>query len=299
MSSSRMERKLPIAKHFFKVMMPGFLTELYIPPAFCGQLGEVKSEEAILTSRKGSWHIKIGKRDKGFIYFREGWDNFVQHHGLCLGDFAVFEHIGDMHFNVYVFDSSACEKEFPLKLAREIKREPQVAHEIKREPYVAYEIKKESRVAYEIKKEPRGVNIHENVKHIKREWSLKAAASYSPERPHFVTTIKASNGKPASPYLNIPAEFLKSNNLGQTSSITLRDPSGKLWSAELKSRNTNSLSCNIRTFIANGWYEFYDSNKLKKGDVCLFELNHSTRRSKTVVMDVHIFPQPNLSNNPI
>ncbi|PIN07620.1 hypothetical protein CDL12_19804 [Handroanthus impetiginosus] len=36
------------------------------------------------------------------------------------------------------------------------------------------------------------------------------------------------------------------------------------------------------------WYKFYTSNKLKDGDVCTFELHPHSRRSKTVVMDVHI-----------
>lgn len=36
-------------------------------------------------------------------------------HGLRIRDFIVFEHKGKLVFDVLIFDSSSCEKEFPLR----------------------------------------------------------------------------------------------------------------------------------------------------------------------------------------
>ncbi|XP_059637274.1 B3 domain-containing protein REM9-like isoform X2 [Cornus florida] len=240
MSSSGMDGKLPITRHFFKVMILGFRTKL--------------------------------------------------HHSLNLGDFAVFEHKGKMHFDVYVFDNSACEKEFvpvagkkkkevPVKLARgTIKREP-----------VALTKEFPLKLAHGIKRESNGVSIPLHAKRVKSERPLEEAASNSPRISHFKSTIKPSNGIHHRAYMNVPLEFIKSNNLSQICSVTLRDPSGKLWLVEVRSRNSS-----LRTYwyLANGWHEFFVSHKLKEGDVCAFELNHTTTRAKNVFLDVQIFRAP-------
>ncbi|CAK9178591.1 unnamed protein product [Ilex paraguariensis] len=250
-----MDGTLPITRHFFKVMMPGFLAKASIPPAFCRKLKEERLDEAILTSCKGSWTVKIGKGSKGNIYFEEGWDIFVQQHCLSLGDFVVFEHTGNLHFNTYVFGPNACEKDFSSNLENEEKRAPA------------------------------GVNSPD---HVKGEIPLKASPSYGTGCSHFVSTITASNGSCHNPYMNVPVEFSRSNNLRQISSIILRDPSGKSWPVAIRSIGRGPR-CK-RTHLTNGWLEFYKSNKLKEGDVCIFELNGSAGSSGTFMMDVQIFP---------
>ncbi|CAK9178592.1 unnamed protein product [Ilex paraguariensis] len=142
MPLTRSARELGIGRRFFKIMLPGFHTLLVcfpilrhqlvtpsfsaIPPAFCRRLRGERLEEAILTSCKGSWHVKVGKCDKGRFYFEKGWDEFVQNHNLNVGDFLVFEQKGQMFFNVVVFDRSACEKEFTVELAKDKKQTSKV-----------------------------------------------------------------------------------------------------------------------------------------------------------------------------
>ncbi|XAR61828.1 hypothetical protein NMG60_11016352, partial [Bertholletia excelsa] len=108
-----MDTNLPVSRHFFKVMMPGFLTKLILPPVFCKRFGLKKSSEATLTSCKGSWKVEIGECREEKLCFGAGWHEFARSHELDVGDFAVFEHKGSMHFQVSMFGPSCCEKEFP------------------------------------------------------------------------------------------------------------------------------------------------------------------------------------------
>lgn len=412
MSSTDMEGKLlPISRHFFKVMVPSFLTKLSLPPAFCRKVSGEKSEEAVLTSSKGTWHVKTGKCSKGLICFNEGWDKFVGHHGLNLGDFVVFEHKGDLHFNVSVFDSSACEKEFPAsdqvfipsiserefpaklgndqrkraygdqafdpstckkeisakldndqikratgvqvpgkkeypaklgndqrkstrgdqvfdpstceneihaKLGNDQRKRPHCDQmfdpstcerefiaklgndQRKREPSdpafdpSACEKEFPAKLGYDQRKRGPGdqINIHEHGKHIKRKSPLEEAATYIPGGPHFITTMSSGHGTSHSHYpkVYIPVKFLKESDISENGSLTLRDPSGKPWPVKLHFSRSGFSGKSLQVYMTKGWYEFYTSNKLKDGDVCIFELNRTVTRGRPVMMDVRIFP---------
>lgn len=93
-----------------------------LPPSFCRKLKQEKSEWAMLKSRKGTSKIKVCRNGEGVISFEFGWPQFVDHHNLSIGDFVVFEHVGGLKFNVFVFDHSACEKEFLIESKREINK---------------------------------------------------------------------------------------------------------------------------------------------------------------------------------
>lgn len=87
---------------------------------------------------------------------------------------------------------------------------------------------------------------------------------------------------------DIPAEFASSNNLVRASIVVLQNPSSKLWAVKLCSIDSK---CGKRSALrGKGWHEFYVDNKLKEGDVCLFELDLTRKRSDVVVITVHIFP---------
>lgn len=50
---------------------------------------------------------------------------------------------------------------------------------------------------------------------------------------------------------------------------------------------------NNRAMMSRGWRQFYESNKLRIGDVGTFELNHNPEGSTVASMNVHIFPASN------
>ncbi|PIN16414.1 hypothetical protein CDL12_10932 [Handroanthus impetiginosus] len=108
-----MDGKYGVTRHFFKFMLPGFLDKLVLPPAFCRKLKEENLEHAILTSHQGRKKVNVCKNINGLIIFKEGWKDFAYQNDLSIGDVIVFEHTGGLHFNAIVFDSTACEKQFP------------------------------------------------------------------------------------------------------------------------------------------------------------------------------------------
>ncbi|CAA3002157.1 B3 domain-containing Os01g0723500-like [Olea europaea subsp. europaea] len=110
-----MEENSRVTKHFFKVMSRDFHSKLALPKAFCRNLNEVKL--ANITSAKGIWKINVSRSNSETVFFEEGWGDFVLQHHLAVGDIVVFEHIGEMRFNAFVFDFTACEKEFDNDLA--------------------------------------------------------------------------------------------------------------------------------------------------------------------------------------
>ncbi|KAI3463812.1 hypothetical protein Pfo_020475 [Paulownia fortunei] len=252
-----MEGKIAMARHFFKVMMPGFQEKLNLPPALSETLKEEKSELAILKSRKGMWKINVCRNSEGLICFKDGWPQFAHHHGLSIGDFVLFEHTGDLHFNAFVFDRTACEKEFLIELKKE--------HE----------------------EAPEAVNPNYHPRNTKREPDKESVKSYHSENPHFILTMKPHHAHKDAK-VTIPAEFLRLNKLGQKSSLILRDPRRRAWPVRLLVQKTG----HFRLRMDRGWHDFYVSNELKDGDVCLFDLNPHSLQSTTVLMDVQIFPAP-------
>ncbi|EEF52477.1 conserved hypothetical protein [Ricinus communis] len=279
------------SRRFFRVMMPGFRSKLVrgqyvsckqpLPVAFCRQIKGEGSDRAVVKSSDREWHIKVGKCCDGSLYFEEGWEDFVKHHGLNLGDFVVFEYNGDLVFDAIVFDSSACEKEIPVSInlfSEKMKNKNKNKNKKK---------KKKKKILSDEGKSP-----------------LEDAKSYPTNGPHFITTINASNGPDGISYLpdrkefscacklqHIPVEFAKSQKLDRASIVILRDSSGKLWPVKLCTSDFKFRGKMLkRTAMRKGWLHFYVANKLKKGDVCLFELDLTRKKSYTLVMDVHIFP---------
>ena len=59
--------------------------------------------------------MRLGRSVDGVLSFEEGWEVFVNHHGLNIGEMVVFEHKGKMVFNVVAYESLGSEKEYELQ----------------------------------------------------------------------------------------------------------------------------------------------------------------------------------------
>ncbi|KAL0911196.1 hypothetical protein M5K25_019318 [Dendrobium thyrsiflorum] len=77
--------------------------------------------------------------------------------------------------------------------------------------------------------------------------------------------------------LNIPTHVLKEYDASKLSKTTLRDPSGRSWSVDIKHRVDG------RAVLGHGWFDFCRANNLQVGDICIFELAGGIQ-----AMDVHI-----------
>ncbi|XP_065851031.1 B3 domain-containing protein REM13-like isoform X2 [Euphorbia lathyris] len=216
--------------HFFKPLLPGFQDDFLIPAAYSKYLKEQNCETAMLGSRQGGklWPVKINCRR-----FEDGWKQFVEDHGLQIGDFLVFRHEGDLVFYVLVFDRTSCEKEYPSFTATE-------DHE---------------------QNLPR-----DSISGKKVKTSLEEKASSSVlEYPYSVIQLTPNSIKKSR--LKIPHKFAREHGLyDRLCSMILKDEEGNCWPALLYK------SSNGKTYIAGGWTSYIAAHKLKAGDSLIVEL---------------------------
>lgn len=75
------------------------------------------------------------------------------------------------------------------------------------------------------------------------------------------------------------------NIWGKASGAILRNEGGGVWATRLCVRKVDQL----RVYVGKGWRDFYESNELKPGDVCVFYLNSTS--PATILFDVKICPK--------
>ncbi|XP_065849811.1 putative B3 domain-containing protein REM15 [Euphorbia lathyris] len=242
--------------HFFKPLLPGFEDDFLIPGAFSKYFTEQNCDKAMLGSRQGGklWPVKINGRR-----LEDGWKQFVEDHGLQIGDFLVFRHEGDLVFFVLVFDRTTCEREYPSFIAASTEEEEKIEIEEQNVPEDSSSEKKSE----------------ENEK-VKTSLEAKASSSVL-EYPYSVIQLTPKNIKKSR--LNIPRKFARKSGLyGRCCSMILKDEEGNCWPANLLYKRSSG-----KTYIAGGWPSFCVARKLKTGDLLIVEL---TRNGKIPVLKI-------------
>ncbi|KAF8388726.1 hypothetical protein HHK36_025406 [Tetracentron sinense] len=199
-------------------------------------------EYVILRSCCGkSWRVKING-----LRFEEGWKDFARDHSLRVGDFLVFRYEKDMVFDVLVFDTSACERDYPWF---HFKVDDQMEE-------------KEGKV--EMLKDFKSVTKARRA--MARPKVQAKACSFSHGHPRFKITVKQYILKKGR--LNIPRGFARRNGLtSKCCTMTIRDQKGRSWPVILRHKKSDG-----QVYIGRGWRQFSLANGLKKGDVCTFQL---------------------------
>ena len=86
-----------------------------IPQNFVARLGDELSYVATLTNPKG-YVVRIGiTKKEGKIWFDDGWNEFVQYHSIGVGYFVVFQYRKNSKFQVFVFNTTTCEIQYPSR----------------------------------------------------------------------------------------------------------------------------------------------------------------------------------------
>ncbi|CAJ1975009.1 unnamed protein product [Sphenostylis stenocarpa] len=88
----------------------------YIPPAFSSIVANLVDKKINLNDSSGQqWKVKVSEVNGSFV-FGMGWNVFSLSHGLKVGYLLVFNYIKGFHFDVKIYDTSACEKlGFPVR----------------------------------------------------------------------------------------------------------------------------------------------------------------------------------------
>ncbi|KAJ3693389.1 hypothetical protein LUZ60_008869 [Juncus effusus] len=114
MAASQLGGNKPLSKipRFFKILFPDPFAYLKLPHEFYTYLPHELPKRATLYVPGGTnWHVEIHKND-GDVFFGTGWPEFAKAHDLHTGYFLIFRYEGNMVFNITVFDTTCCDKEY-------------------------------------------------------------------------------------------------------------------------------------------------------------------------------------------
>ncbi|KAK4343556.1 hypothetical protein RND71_036650 [Anisodus tanguticus] len=268
--------KVPPKKpHFFKPILPGFKHGLKIPIGFLKYLkGEDQYEHAILRSADKKWLVKVNGRR-----FEEGnWEEFVEQHNLQLGDILVFKHEGNMEFEVSIFNSNHCNREYAESLHEEETAKKFDLEDLRGNVSLQAKGKKKTdldtdRVSTQdlrgnafLQSEGKKTNLHArrvSTEGVRMETSDITAPTSAKANPPFVSTIYPYSISRC--YFCLPIAFAKSNGLMDRREMILTDEKQRSWSVPIKPRGR-------RFAITRGLQQFMKAYGVQVGDTYKFEL---------------------------
>lgn len=103
--------------YFFKVILAFTIEDkkMKIPPNFVERFGDELSYVATLTNPKG-YVMRVGiTKEDGNIWFDDGWNEFVEYHSIGVGYFVVFQYRENSKFQVFIYNTTTCEIEYPSR----------------------------------------------------------------------------------------------------------------------------------------------------------------------------------------
>lgn len=106
-----------------------------IPPDFSKNFRKILKEKVLLKNKDGkTWYVEVKETAHG-VFFKDGWQNFVDYHGLKIGEFLVFVYDGSYSFVVQIFGINGCKKEIlaSKNIVTNVKSEEEEEEETKKE----------------------------------------------------------------------------------------------------------------------------------------------------------------------
>ncbi|XP_057974176.1 putative B3 domain-containing protein Os03g0621600 [Malania oleifera] len=252
---------------FFKVLIGDFSKQLRVQPAFVKELRGNLCNEATIRGPTGStWSVAVEKDENG-LFFRRGWQDFAEAHGLENGDFLVFLYDGKAHFDIKAYGTNCCEKEIVLAESRDREKPTPTTEKINPPVQPAATRRKRGRVKVDEKSDTstmaeQGINDE--------------CFSFNSRSSCFTATW--SNSRRYA--MIIPRALVIEKELNAHGKMVLKDPSGKSWPVTL------SMMVDCRAVITRGWTAFWRSNKVQTGDTLVFDFGSEPGNP---LVHVHIF----------
>jgi B3 DNA binding domain len=101
-----------VSSLWFIFIIFGVAMVQHIPKNFYKHLPVGLPRRAALVIQRGKfWKVDVCQNEEG-ICFSRGWPEFAKAHDLRMGYFLVFQYEGSMVFNVKVFDTTCCLKDY-------------------------------------------------------------------------------------------------------------------------------------------------------------------------------------------
>ncbi|WCJ33780.1 AP2/B3-like transcriptional factor family protein [Euphorbia peplus] len=249
---------------FFKVVLQANVEEnmLCLPPKFVLENGSQLSDVAKLTVPDGRvWKMKMG-RDDEHVLLQDGFKEFAKYYLLRHGYFLHFKYNGMSSFTVGIFDTTCCEITYSVRNAIDVCDSTPRPTTSKIKTECKEKIRKKQRV------ETRGYMNSDG---------FLSPRHFKSKKPHFEVKLKDHNF--AHGIMYVPTDFYVQHITGPEARrefVEVQVSNGK-WNVALKRKKCG------RVVFGGGWKIFLEDNKLKEGDVCVFEL------IKKNVFKVHLF----------
>ncbi|XP_025885043.1 B3 domain-containing transcription factor VRN1 [Solanum lycopersicum] len=298
------------------IFSPHELCRLRIPKGFASRYCKNILNPVYLEVPNGEvWEVEL-EHSEGHIWLAEGWKDFSDYYSIRRGNFFMFGYNARSHFNVTIFDFSAAEIEYPpaeiesddsidisdvveysseylshdplVKERKRIRQEGEEENDIPVERQTIVIDEEESQlnvVSLVISEdcEEQQSNIVTSKRKEERDEgtadNYQRAKAFKSKNPFIVSFMHPSYvSKPHALY--IPLKFARMYLMRNSGNLVLRVPGKGSWSVKcVMLRKDAKVTC--------GWKAFVLDNKLKYGDVCVFEVINDTKLS---LIDVTIFP---------
>ncbi|XP_059658650.1 putative B3 domain-containing protein At5g66980 [Cornus florida] len=306
---------------FFKVYFPEKSSQqLCVPPAFIKHFNGTIPTKAILKDLSGKcWHVEMEDVENG-VFIKNGWQCFVNHYSVELGDFLVFRYNGNSLFNVRIYGRNGCGKEDSLAIEKTltcVKIEEETEAERTFPKHTNVRKRKYSEIS--CKRSPRSIGLLGPIQlrprriaseSIQEQKVSETAKTTLPKNPYFIATFRTSRtyalvdsaikcftvfqdfklvsrlerrfrGKMFAEK-NIPKCLVNNNNINIKPQMVFRDQNQKSWPVRVVSRKDG------RVDFAQGFRKFLKDNSLRLNDKCIFEFFPGGGRSSSKEIQVQI-----------
>ncbi|KAG2630425.1 B3 domain-containing protein Os12g0592300-like isoform X2 [Panicum virgatum] len=276
---------------FFKLMTGDFAKGTSIPEKFAQNFkGQITGGFELNAPSGKTWHISVDKRGDE-LFLMSGWEDFVKAHELQENDLLLFTCCGNSSFQVLVFEASGCERVSSM-FGNQIG--PDMCKHVKNivgqhgEPdapntsnfIVNYSANSDDGSDDDFANSNCYYSMFANRLRDEEKEEIIGLASIQRNNPAFVTVLKKQHVQRNNNSLIIPCRFAADHLEERSQDIILRRPNRKdKWLVSYY------YSCYTRCFQNLPFFKFVRDNKLREGDICVFELLKGKMR---VTMTVHV-----------
>ncbi|KAL6220482.1 hypothetical protein ACLB2K_008238 [Fragaria x ananassa] len=263
--------------HFFKIILDNTSRDikLKIPKKFVKKYGEHLSDSVCLKIPSGcEWEVGV-TRNGNKVWFEQGWQAFAKFYSLDYGVFLLFRYEGNSKFQVCIFDTSATEIAYPIRI-----EEPE---------NINCEDDDNSVEVLDDFSHPRCPKTREKTPlpsprpHKRRKISSNSDGKIQGKtdiigKEHGGGSSSTQNVRKETPK-NLRGSFVK--NFATQHQLVKLQVGDRSWHVKLNIYHKASWIAKL----SGGWPVFCQENSLSDGDVCIFELI----QVNDVVLKVHIF----------
>ncbi|XP_050944654.1 putative B3 domain-containing protein At5g66980 isoform X2 [Cucumis melo] len=235
-----------------------------IPPAFVKYFNGRIPSEAIIRDQSGkSWHVTLEEL-KNIVFFKDGWQEFVDSHHLKRGYFLVFQYDGSHVFDVKIFGKNGCKKELVARIGNPV---PTV--KVKDEPLSEQDystsLTRSKRSDSEVRSTDSSATAPKSRRrspsNLEEHSPSKTAEHISKKSPTFKHIVKHWSHKA----IHIPQSVIVSNDFLLKPNLIIIDDMGRSWVVKATPISRGRFS------LTTGWGAFFIANSLTIDDECTFE----------------------------